>query len=357
MYSKLRYLPYILWKKRPIHLTLFLTRRCNSRCPFCFYRGGEESTDKELSLSEIEKISLSFGSLLWLAFSGGEVFLREDLVDICKVFYRNNRPSIILISTNGLLSEEIRRRVEEILRYCRKSTIVLKLSIDGLGTDHDSFRGVRSGFVRTMKTYMLLKELLEKYGNFELGINTVFYSENQDKIEEIIEFVDTLEGIRTHTISLIRGEVPDKFKEIEIDKYLHAITILEERLRKRRSKSYSFRGAKLKAVQDVFQRRLIHETLIKKKHLIPCYAGRLNLVITERGDVYPCENFSEEMFLGNLREECYDLKKILSSVKAERVFSIIKDCYCTHECYMMTNIFFNPSLYPSLFKEYISHLF
>jgi len=28
-------------------------------------------------------------------------------------------------------------------------------------------------------------------------------------------------------------------------------------------------------------------------------------------------------------------------------------CHCTHECYFMTNILFNPRLYPSLMKEYL----
>ena len=45
----------------------------------------------------------SLGQLLWLAFSGGETFLRDDLVEIADVFYKNNRPAIILLPTNGLL--------------------------------------------------------------------------------------------------------------------------------------------------------------------------------------------------------------------------------------------------------------
>lgn len=356
MYSKLRYVPYIFWKKRPIHLTLFLTARCNSNCPFCFYRERTGTQEEELSLKEIEKVSMSFGNLLWLAFSGGEIFLREDIVEIGKVFYRNNRPSIMLFPTNGLLPELIVRQTEKILKYCTDSVIVVKLSIDGLGSDHDSFRNVPKGFEKTLKTYMLLKELAKHYQNLELGVNTVFYSENQDKMKEIIEFVDTLDGIKTHTISLIRGDVPERFKEIEIEKYLHAIMLLEDRLRSKRARTYSFSGARLKAVQDIIQRRLIYEVLNQRKPLIPCYAGRLNLVITERGDVYPCENFTKQMFLGNLREEDFKLKKIMSSERAKRVLSNIKGCFCTHECYMMTNIFFNPSLYPSLLKEYISHL-
>ena len=77
----LRHLDSIAWKRRPIHLTFFVTRRCNARCPFCFYLQSTEMAEAdaaELSLEEIERISSSLGSLLWLAFSGGEIFLRKD---------------------------------------------------------------------------------------------------------------------------------------------------------------------------------------------------------------------------------------------------------------------------------------
>ena len=90
MYSPFRHIGSVFWKRKPIQLTFFLTRRCNARCPFCFYlsREGSASTQaEELTLSEIEKVSSSMGKLLWLAFSGGEIFLRTDLVEITKVFY------------------------------------------------------------------------------------------------------------------------------------------------------------------------------------------------------------------------------------------------------------------------------
>jgi radical SAM protein with 4Fe4S-binding SPASM domain len=307
-----------------------------------------------LSLDEIQKISKSLGSLLWLAFSGGEIYLREDLVEISKVFYKNNKPAIMLYPTNGLLSEVIRDRTEEILKYCKKSVIAVKLSIDGLNEAHDKLRGTPQSFEKTMHTYTLLEELLEKYPNFELGVNTVFCSENQDSMNRIIDFISGLKNIKTHTISLIRGSLADEsYKKIDYKKYLHAIKRLEENLKNKTSATYRFKGARIKAAQDILQRSLIHRTLLEQKRLNPCYAGRLNLVLTESGDVYPCEILTEN--LGNVRDYEYDIKKILSSEKARKVLTSIQDnkCFCTHECYFMTNILFNPKLYPALAKEYL----
>lgn len=94
----------------------------------------------ELSLGEIEKLSSSIGSLLCLAFSGGEIFLRDDLVEITRVFYEKNKPAIILFPTNGLVTDVIREKIEAVLRNCKKSTIVVKLSLEGLENLHDSIR-------------------------------------------------------------------------------------------------------------------------------------------------------------------------------------------------------------------------
>ncbi len=353
-YSPFRHIGSIFRKREPIHLTFFVTKRCNAKCPFCFYlsRDGNGNKEPELSLEEIEKVSLSLGNLLWLAFSGGEISLREDIVDITKVFYRNNKPSIILLSTNGLLPERIREQTEAILKSCSKSVVVIKLSLDGPESLHDSMRGVEGAYRKTMRTYELLGGLLETYDNFELGINTVFCSSNQNYMNETLKLVSELAHMKTHTISLVRGDVSDPgFKDVDMDKYDRTIEKMETQLTSGSAGIYSFRGAKLKAAQDILQRRLIHDTVVQKKRLIPCYAGKLNLVISETGDVYPCESFEKRM--GNVRGSDYDMHRLLKSENAREVIGSIqkRNCYCTHECYMMTNILFNPSLYPSLLKE------
>ena len=184
-YSPFRHLDSIVWKRSPIQLTFFLTRRCNARCPFCFYVSHEEknSGSDELSVSEIQKISQHLDKLLWLAFSGGEIFLRSDLVEISRIFYKNNRPAIILLPTNGLLADIIYTRVEAIVKECPKSTIVVKLSLDGPEHVHDKLRGVDGSYQKTLKTCTALGGLLDRYANFELGINTVFCQANQDYVK------------------------------------------------------------------------------------------------------------------------------------------------------------------------------
>lgn len=357
MYSPFRHAGSVLRKSRVIHLTFFLTRRCNLRCPFCFYLSGQETAAEpphELTLDEIKKISGSMGKLLWLAFSGGEIYLRDDLVEISEVFYKNNKPAIMLYPTNGMLPELIRERTEQILTVCGKSVVAVKLSLDGMEEMHDSLRKRKGSFEKVMATYHALEGLIEKYPHFELGINTVFCADNQDCMDQIIDFVAALKNIRTHTISLIRGTpFHEQGKGVDIGKYHSAIERLEENLKKGISPTYRFRGARIKAAQDILQRRLIHQTSEEKRRLIPCYAGRLNLVLSETGEVYPCELLTTS--LGNIKDYAYNMNDMLHSEKAKRVIRSIMNnqCYCTHECYFMTNILFNPLLYPALAREYL----
>ncbi|GBE05395.1 MAG TPA: radical SAM protein [Nitrospirae bacterium] len=379
VYSPARYIGSIFCKKNPLHLTFFLTRRCNAQCPFCFYpvrketsqvgqdkkntefsngvnlSSGSTGTSDELTLEEIKKISSSMGRLLWLAFSGGEIFLRSDLVEITRVFYEKNKPAIILLPTNGLMPDIIRGKIEAILNHCGKSTVVVKLSLEGQEELHDSIRG-KGSFQKTMQTYNKLGELPEKYPNFELGINTVFSSANQDSMQSLIEDVNKMGNIKTHTVSLIRGDVSDEgLKNIDINKYRDTINTLASNLRNKRSNIYRFRGARLKAAQDILQRRLIYDTVLQNRQLLPCYAGRLNLVLTESGDVYPCESFTPEMKMGSIKDSGYNIKTLLKTGQARKIVKSIKDnsCFCTHECYVMTNILFNPRMYPALFREYL----
>jgi MoaA/NifB/PqqE/SkfB family radical SAM enzyme len=356
MYSALRHIPSIFRKCRPIQLTFFVTRKCNAGCPWCFYLkssvpavGGDM-----LSLAEIGRVSGSLGRLLWVAFSGGEVFLRDDLVEISAIFHDRNRPRILLFPTNGLLPEVITDRTERILRSCPKSVIVVKVSVDGLEGDHDQLRRSPGAFEKALETYRSLGKLRGRYPNLELGINTVFLSENQDQMDAIIDFVAGLDTRGTHTISMVRGNLlEERYKSVDAGKYRRAVDRIERNLKEGVGSTHGFVGSRLKAAQDILQRRLIHQTLLADRRLVPCYAGTLNLVLTETGEVHPCEVLGNS--LGNVRAHGYDVGRLLRSAGARTLLGPIADgaCHCTHECNFIMNILFNPRLYPALFKEYL----
>lgn len=345
----------MLWKRRPIHLTVFVTRRCNARCGFCFTRGAGEGADgAEITADEMARVARSAGTLLWLAFSGGEIFLREDLPELVEAAARPTRPVIILLPTNGLLPARTRAMTEAVLASCAGSTVVVKVSIDGPPPLHDQLRGVPGAFERAAETLRLLADLAARSPRLEVGVNSVLCSANADRTEELAATVRALPGVRTHTVSLVRGDLPDPAPgDVDADRYREATSRLDRGLRSGGEPVYRFRGARLKAAQDVLQHRLIHRTLLERRQVLPCHAGRLNLVLSETGDLYPCENF--RLRLGNVRDHGHDLRATASSPEARAVLAGIRRgaCWCTHECYAMTNILFSPRCHPALIAEYL----
>ncbi|VAX15471.1 hypothetical protein MNBD_NITROSPINAE04-1327 [hydrothermal vent metagenome] len=354
-----RHAKSIFIKSEPIQLTLFLTNRCNARCRFCFYSNGDgDRSKKELTVNDYRKISSSMGRLLWLAFSGGEIFLRDDIAQIVNLFYRANSPGVILLPTNGLDTQVIRANVERIVRECPKSVVAVKLSVDGPKDVNDSLRGVKGAFDKTMETYKSLYQLFGKYDNFELGFNSVFCASTQDTMPWLCSFIKNLDDKTTHTVSLIRGDAPnDGEKNIDIEKYKKTIATLAGGLKDGSSRIFNFNLSRLKAAQDIVQGKLICDLISKQKSVVPCLAGKLTLTITETGDVYPCESFDAK--LGNIHQTQHDLRKLLTTDLAKEVIAKIASsrCHCTHECYMIMNILFNPYMYPSLIKQYAHILF
>jgi radical SAM protein with 4Fe4S-binding SPASM domain len=353
-HSPLRHAGALLWKRRPLHLTFFVTRRCDARCDFCFSRGRTAAEGPELSTAEIARIAPSVGPLLWLSYSGGEPTLREDLQEITSIFARHCRPVIVLLSTNGLDPQRTAAAAAKLLSAAPRSTIVVKLSLDGPPELHDRLRGVPGAHGRVLESLRLLHEMSTREPRLEVGINTVMCAANQGVAAEVFAAVSLLDGVNSHTLSLVRGTIPDPaLGAVDPARYLAAAEALAQALRQGSQPRYRFLGARLKAAQDVLQRRIIAETLQRQGRVIPCHAGRLNLVLDERGELYPCEEFS--LRLGNVRDHDFNVQATARSPQARAVLASIArgDCWCTHECYMMTNILFDLRRYPALLREYL----
>jgi MoaA/NifB/PqqE/SkfB family radical SAM enzyme len=355
MHSPLGHVRSLLLK-RPVQLTVFVTRRCNAGCGFCFYAKapGAERAEPELSLDEIRRVAASMDPLLWVLLSGGEPYLREDLAEIAGAFHDANRACFLTIPTNGLLPEVIVPRTEEILRRCERSVLVVKLSLDGVGERHDALRGVPGAFEKVLATYRGLARLAERFPRLELGVNTVFCPENERHVEEIVGFVHGLVAVRAHTLTLLRRPDGGPSPAVDLRLYLRASRLLESRWRSRRRRFHRFAGASLKAAQDRLQRRLIHRTAVEGRRIVPCYAGRIGLVLTEAGRLHACES-RWDLCLGDVREAGHDVKRVLRSERARRAVDEIArgSCHCSHECNFMTNVLFNPALHPALLREWV----
>ena len=104
---------------RPIkYLRLSVTDRCNLRCFYCMPEEGIRFLPKDqlLSYEELTRISNLFIELGVgkIRITGGEPFVRKDLVDLLKNISSNERLSKLSITTNGILTKPFLPLLKEI---------------------------------------------------------------------------------------------------------------------------------------------------------------------------------------------------------------------------------------------------
>ena len=202
----------------PLYLIQYITASCNSKCKMCFYWQNIDSQnkDKELKLNEFEKIAKNFNKLLQLSLTGGEPFLREDIVEICKIFVKHTDPLVVTIPTNALMPDKISNMANNILKSCSNTFFRFSLSLDGVGSKHDEIRGIKGNFEKVLETYNNLDKLRNSFKNFNIDMGTVISKYNQNDVEDIFIYVEKNLKIDNHYFALERGNTRfDIAKEVD----------------------------------------------------------------------------------------------------------------------------------------------
>lgn len=152
---------------RPVnYLRLAVTDRCNLRCYYCMPAEGVQYLERKelLSYEEMERLVsvLSHMGVNKLRITGGEPFLRKDLIHFLTNIRNNNRIEKISITTNGILTA---RYLDEL-----KSLGIndINLSLDTLSKERFYQITRRDEFEKVMNTYhQMLKD------DFAIKINMV----------------------------------------------------------------------------------------------------------------------------------------------------------------------------------------
>jgi len=324
----------LLKKNQPLFGLFFqITNRCNAKCLMCFNWQKLNKVNNELSLDEIKRFTKSIGHLPHLILGGGEPFLRDDLVEICQIFSKNNQVNKIAIPTNCLSTDRI---IDSAKRILESFPVKLKivLSLDGTEETHDYIRGVKGNFNKFLETYEKLNQLSKKYPQLQISINTTISNKNEDNIFEIIDFVDKNLTVKFHTLELIRGCYNQKNVQApSLDKY--------QRLIKQILESKTINNNRYHKVIYSYYHKIALDILREKQQLIPCRVSSFLPVIDATGNVYHCELLPT---IGNLRDSDYDFSKIWQSdeAKKQRKYISNKKCHCTHYCYQIQNIPMSP---------------
>jgi len=352
----------------PYKLTFAVTYKCNSKCKTCNI--WKKKSENELSVSEIDKIFSKYNGFSWVDITGGEIFLRKDIVEITKIIIQKCRNLYVLhFPTNGLLPEIIVEKTKQILRLNPKKLIV-SVSLDGPKEVNDKIRGVPGSFKNAVQTFSELKKIENrklsvffgftlsrynagyfdkmveevkktlpwiKYNNFHMNImhgSAHYYHKNPLQVshstikggvyrntcsdKRIFRMPETVPYTETKVTSF--GTVSQHHnKTIEIPTK-KVISEIREFMKKRKLVL-----SPVSYLEKIYL-KLIKKYLITKKTPLPCKALSVSCFIDPHGFVYPCSIMDEKA--GSLRDNSYDLKKILNSEKSKEIINKIRRGQC-----------------------------
>lgn len=339
----------------PIHLTLFVTGKCNLRCRHCFHFREVAAGVDGPSLEQVQALadsSAAMGPLLWVALAGGEPFLREDLPELAGSFGQHGVRHIS-IPTNGLVGERQHESVERMLSSCPETHLNVAVSIDGTPEIHDSIRQVEGGYERSVAATRRFVEQSQSSERLGVGVIVTVTRENEDTLCGHLEELVRETGAQHLTINLARTDAldqsllsvnPDRYREVVMEKRrLQDAGVLGR---------YEHPFARVAEARDrlMYQRVESVSRGAGGQHL-PCTAGELSAVIFEDGTVRACEVLDDD--IGNLNDVNWDLSRLWGSTEAEGLRDKIKEtrCECTWECAQADNVLFQPRLWPKLAAE------
>ena len=166
-------------KRKPI-VVWNITRTCNLRCVHCYADSHAEIYPGELTLEQccavIDDLADYGASALLL--SGGEPLLHPHLPELLK--RASSRGLKITISTNGTrITPEWARLFKEV------GVAYVGISLDGIGSVHDQFRGVPGAFDAAIRGFRLCEEVGQK-----TGLRLTLTRNNVQCMPQILDYIE-----------------------------------------------------------------------------------------------------------------------------------------------------------------------
>jgi MoaA/NifB/PqqE/SkfB family radical SAM enzyme len=329
-------------RKSPLTLILFVTKKCNSRCKHCFYWQEINSADFEMTTDQYRKLAKSFNAPInTLLVSGGEPFLRKDLFEIIKAFHQENKTRKVNIDSNGLLTDEIPKVVENMLKAIPVDLSV-QISLDGFKDTYKKIRGV-DGFEKAVSTVQKLLELKRSFPEFNVAVLTTISKDNLTEVEELKKFTKTHFPALHHGFHFVRSASLETYALNKnliqgFDPQDTQILLSEDQMAKMVDWLASREANGNQTLLEKYTAVLNHyipEIRKNKKRRIPCLAGMMDGVVYSDGEVGLCEIVKP---FASLRDYDYNFYALWWSEEATKMRQMIKTCACTHSCHLFNSM-------------------
>jgi MoaA/NifB/PqqE/SkfB family radical SAM enzyme len=197
----------------PSGLVYEATMRCNLHCEFC-YVGDllniEGEWRQELPLETLQR-AFPDKDGLQVRLTGGEIFMRKDILDVMGVFREKGYVCGYLTTNGTIISDE---RADALAELSAGGFLKhISVSIDGPGDLHDRARGVKGTFQRTAAGLRRLQAAAaRKRAPLRVSINTTVAHETLDSLTEMVEVAEEL-GVDAIGLNHLMFSTPSEVDE------------------------------------------------------------------------------------------------------------------------------------------------
>ena len=329
----------LIFGQVPNYAIVYVDGRCNMHCDFCCYAAMDARNSSTVSPSNWGYVFKRAKSLLHLTITGGEPFLRKDLVDIISNIIDNSGVPRVSIKSNGFYIKRIQEYIPILIKKYPNTEFTLSISLDGPKNIHDKVRNFDGAYDKVLETINVMKKYRSEK-NFFLRLASVLTSETKEFLENFLDETDKW-PIDFHEVILVRDiEDSEQLKLKEIYKKL------SEAQQKKSSINWkkSFNGK----IFDKLYKETI-KRLEKNKNHSPCVAGSRFVEIFPDGVVRGCEveKLWDISTLGKVENQL-DIVDILNNKKSKEFSKFAKNCSCTFECANAISTVYDTRNWPSL---------
>ncbi len=322
---------------RELHFEL--TYRCNLKCVMCdLWEQEIKDATKiplELSVPEIRRFVTSSEKLSRLeivVLSGGETFLKGEVVDLVEFFTAHSPRASVGILSNLLNEKLVRARLSEIFRRC-SPRLWIGTSMDGLGPAHDRVRGEAGSWDRMRET---LQNLRRDYPDMPLSITFTLTPLNYRDLLPIHDLAQEWGcGFGAQFVVQKEGTAVFRWTPEQLAEVARQVDVIVDRLlREGDAMGHIFRGqseqAKWLWARLYYWRTMLEYGRKPGRYFKPCLAGRRYAMVDPWGNVSFCSPHKKKP-IGNVREAPFDV--LWENDRARRLREHIDAGKC--DCWLM----------------------
>jgi MoaA/NifB/PqqE/SkfB family radical SAM enzyme len=296
---------------RPQAVSLEVTHACVAKCVMCNIWKIPRSVP-DLPLEDWTTLLSSdlLSDLRELDITGGEPFLRDDLVPLLKSVCELKRTRLkrlesVAITTNGILTDRVVSMVGELLEPMAQSglELIVVCALDAVSDLHDQIRRYEGAWAAVGKTIAELLELRKDHPNLILGLKTTVLPLNVAEVDGIVDYARDRD-----LFTIISPAIVTPGRYLNTDKAT-SLT-LSAGQRARLAEFYKRAGFRWS-----HHAKALVSYLETGKMNKPCSCGFNYFFVRSNGDVFLCPLFEERV--GNLGAN--SITQLFSSKAAHEV--------------------------------------